>query len=186
MKSQDILILLKLVSLQQEAKQSGDSVRFLVEHCSARALESSLGVSKTEVNASINRSIEAGLALKDRKHGYPKTNIRGLLEFIQHGIKYVFPVRPGELVRGVPTAFDAPVLQGELSRGGEFIHVWPDVNSKEMGQLVKPLFKSVPFAINQDQRLYAFLALVDAIRLGKPREVKIAQKILEDRLIYNG
>jgi len=65
MKSQDILILLKLVSLQQPVKDK----TILREQCSARALASTLGVSKTEVNASINRSIDAGLAVKDRKFG---------------------------------------------------------------------------------------------------------------------
>jgi hypothetical protein len=181
MKGQDILILLKLVSLQQQAKQR-DSERHLAEMYSARGLEASLGVSKTEVNASINRSIEAGLAVKDRQYNYPKANIKGLLEFILHGIKYVFPVKPAELVRGVPTSFDAPVLKGELSSGGEFKHVWPDAQGKVMGQAVKPLFKSVPMAAQQDQQLYAYLALVDAIRLGNPREAKLAQQLLQEKL----
>ncbi len=110
MKAQDILILFKLVSLQQQEKEPAK----LKVRSSARSLERELGVSKSEVNASINRSIKAGLALKDRKYEYPKANIAALLEFISHGIKYVFPVKPAELVRGIPTAFDAPVLQGEL------------------------------------------------------------------------
>ena len=181
MKSQDILILLKLVSLQQQAKQR-DSERLLSEQCSARGLEASLGVSKTEVNASINRSIEAGLAVKDRQYNYPKANIKGLLEFILHGIKYVFPIKPAELVRGVPTSFYASVLKGELSSGGEFKHVWPDAQGKVMGQAVKPLFKSVPMAAQQDQQLYACMALVDAIRLGNPREAKLARQLLQEKL----
>jgi hypothetical protein len=74
MKSQDILILLKLVSLQKQVIDFVD----LKDKCSARALADSRGVSKTEVNASINRSINAGLAMKDRLHGYPKANVRAL------------------------------------------------------------------------------------------------------------
>ncbi len=172
---------LKLVSLQQHAEQR-DSCHLLVERCSARGLEASLGVSKTEVNASINRSIAAGLAHKERQYGYPKANSKGLLEFILHGIKYVFPAKPAELVRGMPTAFDAPILKGELSSGGKFLHVWPDAKDKAMGQAVKPLFKSVPMAAKQDQQLYAYLALIDAIRLGNPRETMLAQKLFRARL----
>jgi len=41
---------------------------------SVRGLEASLGIGKSEVNASINCSIDSGLALKDRRSGYPKAN----------------------------------------------------------------------------------------------------------------
>lgn len=181
MKSQDILILLKLVSLQQLAKQAGNEAG-LREQCSARSLEAALGVSKSEVNASINRSIEAGLALKDRKLAYPRANINALLEFISHGIKYVFPVKPAELARGQATAFDASVLKGVLQSSAEFKLVWPDPHGREMGQAIKPLFKTAPMAAEQDPQLYAYLALVDAIRLGNPREAKLAQQLLDQRL----
>ncbi|MDH5692945.1 MAG: hypothetical protein OEZ47_07580 [Gammaproteobacteria bacterium] len=175
MKGQDILILFKLVSLQL---QRGDSA-YLVENTSARALESSLGVSKSEVNSSINRSIESGLIVRDRQHGYPKVNTAALLEFVCSGLKYVFPVKPAELVRGIPTAFDAPVLQGELESLNDIKYVWPSANGSERGQAIKPLFKTVPEACEKDKKLYRFLALVDAIRLGNPRESKLAQKLLK-------
>lgn len=178
MKSQDILILLKLASLQQQENDPA----VLREQSSARALESSLGVSKSEVSASINRSIKAGLAMKDRKYGYPKANITALLEFICHGIKYVFPVKPGELVRGELTAFDAPVVQGELHSSSEFRCVWPTPTGQEFGQSITPLFKSAPEAARQDSQLYYCLALIDAIRLGNPREAKLAQQLLKQKL----
>ena len=78
MKGQDIYILLKLVCLHQNPHGSGS------DHFSARGLSAALGVSKTEVNASIRRSIDVGLAIKDRESGYPKANKRALLEFVVH------------------------------------------------------------------------------------------------------
>ncbi len=182
MKSQDIVILLKLALLYQ-----GDSARDMPGHgvaeaSSARGLERSLGISKSEVNASINRSADAGLLIKDRKSGIPKANISALLELILHGLKYVFPVKPGALVRGMPTAAAAPVMQGALKSMGEHIYVWSDPQGEEMGQELKPLFKSVPHAARHDLELYDLLALVDAIRLGNPRESKVAQELLEQRL----
>lgn len=178
MKSQDILVLFKLVALKQQVYGPAE----LKALCSARALAGVLGVGKSEVNASINRSIDAGLALKDRKFGYPKVNVNALLEFVCYGVKYVFPVQPGALVRGIPTAFDAPVLQGELLSAGDAKVVWPASTGNERGQAVKPLYSSVPEAVTQDAQLYAYLALVDAIRLGNPRESKLAQRLLRERL----
>ena len=52
-----------------------------------------------------------------------------------------------------------------------------------MGQSIKPLFKSVPEAVQKDERLYEYLALVDAIRLGNQREVGLAGDLLSERLL---
>lgn len=191
MKSQDIVILLKLVSLQQEDQPNGGCRRGYEDDIdlfpfddrySVRGLAAALGISKSEVSASINRSIAAGMAIHDRKNSQPKANRKAILEFISHGLKYVYPAKPAEIARGVPTAFAAPVLESELLSAGEFIYVWPDAKGKEKGQSIKPLFKSVPMAIKEDPRLYEYLALIDAIRLGNPRESKIAVRILEERL----
>lgn len=190
MKSQDIVILLKLVSLQKQdyahggSHVGGDLSLNQPDDCySARGLEAALGISKSEVNASINRSIAIGMAIHDRSSGHPKANKKALLEFISHGLKYVFPAKPAEIARGIPTAFAAPVLKNELMSAGEYIYVWPDAKGREKGQSIKPLFKSVPMAVQKDRILYEYLALVDAIRLGHPRESKIAVRILEEKLV---
>lgn len=177
MKSQDIYILFKLVCLHQNSHASAS------DHFSARGLSAALGVSKSEVNASIRRSIDVGLAIKDRKSGYPKANRQALLEFVVHGLKYVFPAKPAEITRGVPTAFSAPMLQTELSSVGDFIPVWPYAESEQKGQAVSPLFKTVPKAVLHDEQLYELLALTDAIRLGNPRESKLAVALLKKRLL---
>lgn len=185
MKSQDIYILLKLVCLEQgELRRS--SVGDLADRYSARGLSAALGVSKTEVNASIRHSIDVGMAIKDRKSGYPKANKKALLEFVVHGLKYVFPAKPAEIVRGVPTAFSAPILEGKLLSMGDYIYVWPYAEGREKGQSVQPLFKSVPKAVLDDEHLYEYLALVDAIRLGNPREANLAVKLFEQRLLSGG
>jgi len=212
MKSQDVFILLKLVSLQQREAAAASHMDYGVSDrnwegwddngwdseeayyrpylqassfadlYTARGLAAELGVSKTEVNASINRMVSVGLAIHDRATKYPKANTRALLEFISHGLKYVFPAQPAGIVRGIPTSFAAPVLEGEIMTAGEFIYVWQDPRGKQKGQSVNPLFKSVPFAVKRDPMLYELLALVDAIRLGNPRESNIAVNQLEKRL----
>lgn len=186
MKSQDIYVLLKLVCLQQEERGRSLQRSVLADSYSVRGLEGALGVSKTEVNASIRRSIAVGLATKDRKTGYPKVNRKALLEFVVYGLKYVFPVRPAEIVRGVPTAFSAPMLEQQLLSMGDYIFVWPYSEGCEKGQAVQPLFKTVPQAVASDERLYEYLALVDAIRLGNPREANLAVDLFEKKLMNNG
>jgi hypothetical protein len=187
MKGQDIVVLLKLASLEDDAKEIGHESPPLglvagEDPYSVRGLEAALGISKTEISASLKRSIASGLAIKDRKTDRPKPSRRHLREFIVHGLKFVFPAKPGAMQRGLPTAFAAPVLRESLHSAGSLIFVWPYAHAKEMGQSVDPLFKSVPEACEKDKRLYAYLALVDAIRIGNQRESKHAADLLVQRL----
>lgn len=187
MKSQDIVILLKLASLQdQEATshlESADLSSGREDPYSVRGLGASLGISKTEVSASLNRSLASGLAVKDRDLGRAKPNRRSLHAFITSGLKFVFPAKPGALTRGTPTAFHAPMLEGLLMSGGSLLYVWPHAGGSVQGQSVQPLFRSVPDAVQKDQHLYEYLALVDAIRLGRQREANLATERLKERLL---
>lgn len=65
---------------------------------------------------------------------------------------------------------------------GEFQQVWPDARSDDSGLAVEPLFKTAPEAAQKDPDLYALLALVDAIRVGQPRENRLATELLKERL----
>jgi len=184
MKSQDLVILLKLVSLEQaEGNALAGEASHHEEPYSARGLESALGISKTEVNASINRSVASGLAVKNRGSGQANPNRRNLYNFAVHGLKFVFPAKPGAMTRGIPTAFAAAPLKNLLISAGEYIYVWPYAKGKDMGQAVDPLFKSVPQAIQKDERLYEYLALIDALRLGNQREAGLAAERLSERLL---
>lgn len=183
MKSQDIVVLLKLVSLQDHEHATETDVHLDGEDpYSVRGLEASLGISKTEIAASINRSLASGMAIKDRNTNRPNPNRRNLRDFIAYGLKFVFPAKPGPMQRGVPTAFAAPVLKDSLHSAGRLIHVWPYARGLEMGESIEPLFKTVPEAAEKDDRLYAYLALVDAIRLGNQREANLASNLLKERL----
>ncbi|SDF88040.1 hypothetical protein SAMN05216337_108219 [Bradyrhizobium brasilense] len=183
MKSQDVVILLKLVSLEHGERGHPRLDVHREDPFSVRGLGASLGISKTEVNASVNRSIASGLAVKDRNSGRPKPNRRNLCNFIVHGLKFVFPARPGAMTRGVPTAFAAPSLKSLLISAGEYIYVWPFAKGKIQGQSLEPLFKSVPEAVQKDERLYEYLALVDAIRIGNQRETGVAVERISERLL---
>lgn len=185
-KSQDLGLLLKLVSLQKQEPQE-----FLISEASSgeyalaavytvRSLESETGIGKSQVSNSLRRCFDVGLAKKDRKSGVPRVNARRLYEFIVYGAKYVFPAKPGQLVRGIGTAFAAPVLEHRLFSAGELLPVWPDARGNIKGLEVSPLFKTVGHAVRRDPELYALLALVDAIRIGGSREANLAKDLLKE------
>ncbi|WP_019906502.1 hypothetical protein [Methylobacterium sp. 77] len=186
LKSQDVVVLLKLVSLQEQENSEPEGCESTIRvqaPYSARTLEAWLGISKTEVNASLKRILSTGLAVKDHKTGRPKANRRDLYNFIVHGLKFVFPAAPGAMTRGIPTAFAAPMLKDMLLSGGHYIYVWPSAEGRDIGQSVQPLFKSVPEAAGKDARLYEYLALVDAVRLGNQREAGLAKDRLSEKLL---
>lgn len=169
--------------LYQESLPGLDDDPLLARY-SVRALAEATGISKSQVSLALQRCLEVGLVRKDRRTGVPRANARGLFNFIVHGVRYVFPAKPGEITRGIATTFAAPVLEGQLYSSGELPMVWPDARGKSKGQAIEPLFKSVPYAVRRDPALYAMLALVDAIRLGHPRESKLAAERLAGYLEY--
>ena len=67
-----------------------------------------------------------------------------------------------------------------LSPSSDPVPVWPHPKGTVRGLSLAPLYPSVPGAALKDERLYAMLALFDAIRSGQARERKAAQKLLEE------
>lgn len=212
MKSQDLLLLFKMISLEQRERQSQrleedsmvreqlqpdlvaawqgwdepspeEELKSHADSYSVRALEASLGVSKTEVAAAQKRCLEIGLLHLDARSNLPVVNRKPLLDFVEHGLRFVFPVRPAEITRGIPTGFAAPVLEGRLMSGGDNICVWPDAYGNRKGQAVAPLFRTVPGAVKKDRQLYEYLALVDAVRLGAAREARLAMDLLREKVL---
>lgn len=103
------------------------------------------------------------------------------MDFLQYGIKYVFPQKPGGLVRGIPTAHSATPLI-ELIQSEEK-YVWPSAKGTLRGYSIHHLYPSVVNAVQLDSKLHELLALVDAIRVGKARDQQIAIAELKKRII---
>jgi hypothetical protein len=112
----------------------------------------------------------------------PWPNRENLKEFLIHGVKYVFPVHRGGLVRGIPTAHAAPPLSRQIAESFDPPPVWPDPEGTVRGLEFSPLYKNVPAAARRDPKLYELLALVDAIRDGRAREREIAIRELTARI----
>ena len=139
-----------------------------------------LGLSPSEVHGAIGRlrasRLLHGPNLKDRP------NISALEEFLIHGLKYAFPAEHGEVTRGIPTSYAAEPLKSEVSTSNDLPLVWPWHEGNTRGIGLEPLYRTVPQAALHDSKLYQFLALVDAIRDGRARERKLAERDLVQRL----
>ena len=164
MKGQDIVVLLKLVA-------RGDR-KFQIH-----PLAHELGISPSELSASIRRSIYAGLVDPMER----RCNPTAFIEFMLHGFQYVFPVKPGEITRGMPTAHSATPLKEKVLSNVDY--VWPMPGGTVRGQAIKPIYKSVPYAAQNDSALYQLLALADALRVGLARERKIASDIFKELIL---
>ena len=163
MKAQDIVLLLKIISMQNDSWNQLQTA-------------AALGMSQSEVSESVARSKYAGLLDSKGK----KVMKLALIEFLQYGIRYVFPQKPGAIVRGIATAHSAAPLNTIIVSKEHY--VWPSGKGDLRGQAVTPLYPSVVEAVQKDTLLHELLALVDAIRMGRAREREIAFKELKSRI----
>jgi len=164
MRPQDIVLLLKIVS---------DDLKNWNQKDMAQALK----MSQSEVSQSVSRSKYAGLLDSTGK----KVMRLALMEFLQYGLAYVFPQKPGGIVRGIPTAHTAYPLNAILI--SEEPYVWPYGKGQTRGQSIVPLYASVVDAVQHDPKLHELLALVDALRVGRARDKEIAIKELKKRIL---
>lgn len=162
MKAQDCLVLLKILDLGKEPWMAKD-------------LAAAIGLSPAEVSNSLERSRYARL-LDDAKR---RVNTKAFLDFLVHGLRMVFPVQPGGIVRGIPTAWSAMPLAETFPNANPV--VWPSEDGKMRGEGIEPLYQSVPLAVSKSESLHELLALVDALRIGRAREVNLATQLLQQR-----
>jgi hypothetical protein len=108
--------------------------------------------------------------------------LKAVEEFLIHGVKYAFPAQRGEATRGMPTAYAAPPLSGQIADNGDLPPVWPDAEGDARGVTLEPLHKAAPKASKRDPVLHELLALIDALRDGRVRERQLAEKELSARL----
>jgi hypothetical protein len=169
-KSQDIVVLAKLLAYQADQRWSQNSI----------ALE--LCLSPSQINSAFKRLVAVGLITPYHPPAKPQPIIQACEEFFLHGLKYVFPAKLGELVRGIPTSYAGPSLSDQIVAGSDPIPVWPYGEGDDRGMALKPLYPSVPESVTKypDPLFYDLLTLIDAIRSGRSREKQIAaQKITE-------
>lgn len=135
-----------------------------------------LGLSPSQAYSALGRAERSSLFSGELR----RPLLANLEEFLVHGVRYAFPPEIGGITRGVPTAGSHPVFLEELPSSPEENYVWPYAEGLQRGMSLSPLYKSAPQATNNDPLLYTALALVDALRLGRKREMDFARRKLKE------
>lgn len=164
MRPHDIVVLLKIAALGKREWRLMD-------------LSRELYISQSEITESLYRNMAARLISQDRR----KLLKNSLLEFLVFGLKYVYPAKPGNLARGIPTAHSAKPVS-DIFKDSSEIFVWESSDGDVRGQSIAPLYPNAVKAAREDALLYELLALTDAIRTGSTREYSAAVKELRKRL----
>ena len=159
MRPLDIVVLAKIISYSHDEWKT-------------RHLANDLKISLSEISESLNRSMIGGLLDATKRKVFKKN----LLDFLQYGMKYVFPAVVGTTTIGVPTAHSAPFFNKIFIASD--VYVWPYQDGVFKGIIIEPLHQSVPLCVQNDQVLYEILAAIDLLRIGRPREVKVAVETL--------
>jgi hypothetical protein len=167
LKPQDVVVLAKLLSYEGGRP-------------SMAQVGVDLALSASEVHAALRRLAASRLISNDLNEGRPL--LESVEEFLVHGLKYVFPPKRGEVTRGMLTSYAAPPLNAEINSGSDLPPVWPSPDGEHRGVSLEPLYKTVPIAARRDPILYEILALLDALRDGRAREKRLAEKRLISRL----
>jgi hypothetical protein len=164
LKSQDVLVAVRLAIPSERAWSYPD-------------LAAALDMSASEAHAAVKRASACGLV----DGGIRRARRAALLEFLVHGVQYVFPGVWTGLTRGVPTSYAAPPLSRTIV-GSELPPVWPHPEGGTRGQGLAPIYRSVPGAALRDPEFHEWMALIDAIRVGRARERELASRLLAERL----
>jgi hypothetical protein len=167
LKPQDLFVLLALVARGPSTANSAE-------------LAAQTGRASSAVHAALRRGATAGLVRFHERQ--PQLLRPQLKEFLLAGAKYAFPAIHGPLTRGVPTAYAAAPLNQAIAPSSDPPPVWPHKHGTVRGIGLVPLYPTVPDAALRDEKLYALLALFDALRSGQARERNLAQKMIEERM----
>jgi len=164
MRPQDVVILLKMATLQND-------------NWTFSQIAASLQISESEVYYAMERNKLAGLVNPNKT----KINKLALREFLIYGIKYVFPPQTGHSVRGIATAHSALPVNQYINEGGEN-YVWKYYKGTKRGNFIVPLYEKIPKIVENQPELYELLTIIDTLRIGKKREIEIAINELDKRL----
>jgi len=163
-KPQDIAVIVKLGYLGKKSWRQIDL-----------ALE--LELSQGEVAKSLSRLEKLGL-IHDKK-----INKAACLEFLIHGLKYVFPQIMGPLTLGIATGLSCLKHQEAFANGAEGdVYVWPSIDGKIRGQMIQPLYDGLAKAALKDQKFYEMMSAIEILRMGRARERSFAEDFIKKEI----
>ena len=196
LRSQDILVVLKIQALNDARRREnlgkvGNGSAFGETEAESNGVETkaksgppipfselgtSLSISASQAYSAAQRAKEAALLRPDYS-----VRTTALLETLL-AVNHYLPAKRGGLARGIPTAHAALPLSQLIQPDDEPVPVWPHAAGNVRGLICEPIYKTAPRAALEDPILYEYLALVDALRIGRAREINISRTELQRRL----
>ena len=166
LRSQDIVIAVKILQMPH-SKWSFES------------LGETIGIGHNQAHLAFKRLIACNLI----SHEFRRPIKNNLVEFLVHGVRYVFPPQWVENTCGIPTAASAPIFEGKLV-SNEVI-VWPAKGYKRLakGRGLMPIHDSAMSASKSDPKCYDILAAIEAVRSGGAREREVASSVVKDLIV---
>ena len=153
------------------------------ERWTYQSMASVLGLSPSQIHASVGRLLISGLLNGKGLKG--KVNREALGNFIVHGARYAFPPVLGKVVRGIPTGASSSLFDPELLvHEDDLPIVWPHAHGDTRGTSLAPIHPCVPEAILRDPALHKALVYFDALRMGKAREREAAEAFFHRSLAW--
>ncbi len=178
LKPQDILVLLKLSVWDKPQWRQED-------------LAKELGMVQSMVHSSLKRAEKCRLYNQEKK----RVNKSALIEILIHSIRFLVPAELGRKAVGMPTAWGHREAFKSLVSGLVDPPIWSAAKGRRAtvtgefnidGFEIQPIHEKAPGAASRDPRLYEVLAAVDALRVGRSRDIEVACEILRNRLSSDG
>jgi len=186
--SKECVVALKYGTLAlHDPKEDYDPGFYTGKKVSGRWLANRLGLSQSEIVKANARLLDSMLIRPDNNEIVDGTiNLpyqlvtRNMLEWLCYGIRYYLPPKKIGIVRGIATGWSCEYVNSEMAPP-EMPLVWQKNHGSITGEGIEPIYKEAPLAC-EDLRMYRILALVDIMRIGRPRELKVASELIKDIL----
>jgi hypothetical protein len=133
--------------------------------------------------ATVQRAIERLAFVRVFDAGRRRVNVGACEELFVHALRFIAPAVVGGETRGLPTAWAAPPLVGQLAGNGDLPPVWPDPLGEVRGLELQPLHPRVVSLAQADAEMYELLVLVDGLRVGDARVRALAVRLLSEWIL---
>ncbi|MGA1847582.1 hypothetical protein [Deferribacter abyssi] len=151
-------------------------ILFAQNNWTYKSLGDMLSLSASRVHDAVKELVKSNLIVKTQDNIF-KPIKKNCFEFFVYGIPYIFPLKIGGEVRGIPAFISAKPVSDKIV--GNRIYVWPYSEGNTFGLSIEPIHKNVPKVAMVSDNLYMFFVILDCLRSNKRREKDIAKKELQ-------
>jgi len=149
---------------------------FVQNNWTYKNLGDMLSLSASRVHDAVKELTVSNLLVKTKDNLYKPVK-KNCFEFFVYGIPYIFPLKSGGEVRGIPAFISAKPISDKIV--GNRVYVWPYAEGNTFGFSIEPIHKNIPKVATMNENLYMFFVILDCLRSNRRREKDIAIKELQ-------